>query len=298
MSEVVRVDDDVDAMWRGRVLAVVDHVRSHLSGDLSLDALASVVHVSPHHFHRLFGGITGESPAAYVRRARCERAAQLMMADPDRDLTAIAYDVGYPDPSSLSRAFRRHHGIAPSAWDRQTRLGPSPRDPDVPLPVEGELVLPARVVSRPSLRLAVVRCPGLIGVDDLREDYHRLLDWATAVGIDLTTTGMVGMSWDNHATTPLDQLHYDFGLVVGDEVEVSGPVAERVLPSSSWVTVTCRGPMSTIARAWDHLYEDWFPRTSRQPRHVPAAKFFHRRPDELDWVRWELDCAIALAPSG
>ena len=47
-----------------RVHEVMDHVRQNLSSDLSLTELAAVAHFSPHHFHRIFKGVTGETSLA------------------------------------------------------------------------------------------------------------------------------------------------------------------------------------------------------------------------------------------
>jgi DNA gyrase inhibitor GyrI len=49
-----------------------------------------------------------------------------------------------------------------------------------------------------------------------------------------------------------------------------------------------------VADAWDYLYERWLPESDRDPHHLPSMKWFHRRPDELDWQSWDLDCAVPL----
>jgi AraC-like DNA-binding protein len=69
--------------------------------------------ISPRTLHTLFAG-SGESFAATVRRLRLERCASLL-ADPANraTVTAIAAAHGFDDPTSFSRAFRRHFGIAP-----------------------------------------------------------------------------------------------------------------------------------------------------------------------------------------
>lgn len=288
----------VSPEWSARVNRVVDHIRADPRRDRSLPELAALAHSSPYHFHRIFTAVVGESPAAFTRRCRLERAGQLMMASPDRSLTSIAADAGFPGLSDFSRQFRQHYGMAPSSWDRTTRIDrlPAPLSPSGSPDLAGDrrFVPRPRIIRLPELRLAYVRARGVIGLDDLSPRYRQLLEWAAASGLDLGRQRLIGMCWDNYETTPLDRIHYDFALTVPPTVEPRGLVGCYTLPSLTAVAVHCRGGLTTIASAWDHLYERWFPATGAVPRHLPALKLFNRRPDEIGWDRWDVDCAIAI----
>ena len=48
------------------------------------------------------------------------------------------------------------------------------------------------------------------------------------------------------------------------------------------------------ADAWDYPYEEWVPANDAKPERLPAMKWFRRRPEELRWDRWDLDCAIPI----
>src|SRR5215831_14348502 len=108
--------------YEERVNRVLDYVTQHLDGDLSLNKLASVSHFSAFHFHRIFHGLTGETLNSFVRRARLERAAQLMKAAPASRITDIALEVGFPGLAEFSRAFKAHFGINASSWNRRDPL--------------------------------------------------------------------------------------------------------------------------------------------------------------------------------
>ena len=108
--------------YEERVNRVLDYILQHLDGDLSQNKLARVSHFSPLHFHRVFQGVTGETLNSFVRRARLEKAAQLMKAAPARRITDIALEVGFAGLAEFSRAFKAHFGINASAWDRREPL--------------------------------------------------------------------------------------------------------------------------------------------------------------------------------
>ena len=77
---------------------------------------------SPHHFHRVFRAVTGQTLNVFTQRARLERAAYLMKSSPERSLASIALDAGFSAHSDFTRVFKQHYGVAPSRWDRRSRL--------------------------------------------------------------------------------------------------------------------------------------------------------------------------------
>lgn len=115
--------------YRDRLAPLTDYVREYPRSDLSVDALAKVVHFSPYHFHRVFTAVMGETVGTFVRRARLERATQLMRASPRRSLSATAIEAGFGSLSDFSRTFRRHYGMAPSKWDRRAPLNSPEQNP-------------------------------------------------------------------------------------------------------------------------------------------------------------------------
>ena len=85
-----------------RFRRVLDHIDSHLDGDLSLDALAKVAAYSRHHFHRRFAALTGMPAHRYVQLMRFRRAAWQAAFRSDVALTTIGLDAGY-DSAAAAR---------------------------------------------------------------------------------------------------------------------------------------------------------------------------------------------------
>ena len=76
--------------------------------------------MSPYHFLRLFAGVLGVTPHQYLVRARLRRAARFL-ADDERSITDIAYDVGFGDLSNFVRTFHRAAGLSPRAFRRAAK---------------------------------------------------------------------------------------------------------------------------------------------------------------------------------
>ena len=97
--------------------ALVDDVRDRLAQrldePLSLAELAAAVNASPFHVTRVFGRHAGLPPHAYRAQLRLRSAAQRLL-DGERDLSALAHDLGYSSHSHFTAAFRSAFGRPPS----------------------------------------------------------------------------------------------------------------------------------------------------------------------------------------
>jgi len=91
------------------------YIESHLSGDLSLDAIAAVAEVSRFHLSRAFPASTGYSLYGYIRARRLSEAARIL-AGGARDILAVALDAGYGSHEAFTRAFHQHFGITPEQF--------------------------------------------------------------------------------------------------------------------------------------------------------------------------------------
>jgi len=95
-----------------------DHIRQHLADpDLTVERLATAQNVSVRKLHELFAAI-GETPGAYVRRRRMERATALLAARQEtrQGVGSIAIACGFRDTSTFVRAFTRVYQCTPTQW--------------------------------------------------------------------------------------------------------------------------------------------------------------------------------------
>ena len=90
----------------------IDHLDRHFDEALDLADIARRAGMSYRNFHRLFQQVTDQPPAAYLRRLRLAKAAQLLQTT-DRSITDIALECGFADGSHFARGFRQQFGLSP-----------------------------------------------------------------------------------------------------------------------------------------------------------------------------------------
>ena len=64
---------------------------------------------------RKLKALTGENPTNYIRKMRLQRAAVLLKTT-EKNVSEIAYEVGFSDPNYFSRAFHEEFGRAPGGY--------------------------------------------------------------------------------------------------------------------------------------------------------------------------------------
>ena len=105
---------------RRRAVAAALWIDAHAQDPIGLEAAAAEVGLSPFHFLRLFAKVLGVTPHQYLVRSRLRRAARLLAED-QRPVTDIAYDVGFADLSNFVRSFHRAAGVSPRGFRRAAR---------------------------------------------------------------------------------------------------------------------------------------------------------------------------------
>ena len=105
---------------RRRAVETALWIDAHSHRQIDLDDAAAQADISPFHFLRLFSGVLGVTPHQYLVRSRLRHAARLL-ADDDRPVTDVAYEVGFGDLSNFVRTFHRAAGVSPRRFREASR---------------------------------------------------------------------------------------------------------------------------------------------------------------------------------
>ncbi len=281
-----------------RMNAVLDHIDRHLDAPLDLAVLAEVAHYSPFHFHRLFAAWLGESAAAYVTRRRLEVGALSLASYPALNVTEVAQQVGFGSPEAFARAFKRHFGLTPSAWQRDTpqrwdalREARRPQDrklDQAPASDPGQhassfneelVMMKVTVTTVPATRVAYFRRLGAYGPQIGQFWAETVRPWIQAQGLE--SARCYGVGWDDPQLTPPGKCRYDACVELPQGFAVPGAVSVQELPGGRYAMAAFEGTGAELAQAWQWLLTDWFPRSGHQ---LDMRPFFERlsaaaRPD-------------------
>ena len=244
--------------YNKRLLPVIRYLERHYRELLDLTALAERAALSPYHFHRIYKAVTGETPAATVRRLRLENIARQLFYDSNANITALALEHGYASSQALAKAFRAHFGMSASAlracrdfeiWIetmQNSKIGHllhksghaanavngdtapviNPQEPAMTTDMQTTTLAPCAV--------AYIRVTGEYG-KNYEPATNRLYQWAGAHG--LADGECLFIYLDSPEITPADKCRTDICLTVPDDTATGNGIKKRHLPGGSYALI-------------------------------------------------------------
>ena len=155
--------NDTEKIHQQKVNQAIDYISANLHQPLALDVLASRMCVSVRQLLRIMRSSLNEPLSAYVARQRMERAVMYMQIE-EMNLTSLAEKVGYDNPQSFSKAFKKQFGTSPKTYmnELQARLKTYVKS-------EGNY-LPSEICEEDDLDLVYIRIIGKYGDSEPYEE--------------------------------------------------------------------------------------------------------------------------------
>lgn len=100
-----------------KIHQIKQFITEHSHEDISLDALARKVDLSPIYISKLFKEKLGINYIDFLTESRMEKAKKLL-ADPEKSLKEISLEVGYHEPNYFSKVFKKTNGVSPKEYRR------------------------------------------------------------------------------------------------------------------------------------------------------------------------------------
>lgn len=106
-----------------KISAVIQFIETHLTEKLDLNRVATAVHYSKYHLHRVFASMVGLTIHDYVQRRRLTEAAWLLVfsAKPIIDIAAVG---GYESQQAFTNIFTAMYKQSPNKYRENEKFYP------------------------------------------------------------------------------------------------------------------------------------------------------------------------------
>lgn len=112
-------DDALESYDQKLLKKAIGIVEVNLSDPaFGVEKMASEMSMSRTNLHRKIKSVTGFPPSELIRTIRLRKAARMILSKVD-SVSQIALLVGFDDYPHFSKAFKKHFGVAPSAFENQ-----------------------------------------------------------------------------------------------------------------------------------------------------------------------------------
>jgi AraC family transcriptional regulator len=264
---------------------VTTHIEAHVHEPLSLAALAEVACLSPHHFHRVYHAMRGETLAATVKRVRLQRAAWWLAHSSDA-VDVIARRCGFSGAAALIRNFKDHYAATPAAY---RRTGPhtvfretkttEPSQPTSALHVD------MRNVAAQNLLVVPHRGPYIrIGQAFERTFMHAARQCHRLLGEPPQPLRTVGIYLDDPAAVSPSALRSYAGVALAQTaraVSWQAPLQTWQLPAGRCAVLRYQGPYASMQAAYRWLFGQWLPHSGHAPADHPVYEDYLNHPRDV-----------------
>lgn len=106
-----------------RVYEISKIIKAHYTEDLTLSALADIMHLSVPYLSKFFMEHFGVNFLTYVTNLRIKNAEYELLHS-EKTIETISADCGFPNANAFTAAFKKEYGVLPSAYRRNSKLQP------------------------------------------------------------------------------------------------------------------------------------------------------------------------------
>ncbi len=262
--------------WLNKMMDAIDYMEMNVEKKIDIEDVARVACSSTFHFQRMFHMLTGFTVSEYIRNRRLTLAAQELAILSKIRVIDVALKYGYDSPESFTKAFRRAHGITPTAArEPGVNLKAFPRI-SFHLSLRGDKDMDYRIINKNAFKVI----GEVIKISTCGEQHHQRISefWgeclANGTCEKLSSLGntqtMLSVSMD--CQEDMDQMSYMIG--IEDINNIEGTEFSKIeIPASTWAIFTSLGSLpfaiqDTLAR----IFQEWFPATSYEHANAPVLE--------------------------
>lgn len=117
-SEVLSSGRALEDKTPGKLLDMIEWIRSHYDQPMAVEELAARYHYHPAYLSALMKKYTGYSVNTYVNHIRLTAAKNLLCQGEFLSVSSVAHTCGFPDEKYFMRLFKKQEGMTPGQYRR------------------------------------------------------------------------------------------------------------------------------------------------------------------------------------
>ncbi|MCD4834405.1 MAG: AraC family transcriptional regulator [Bacteroidales bacterium] len=296
-----------------RINKVVDYIDANIDKSLSLDILADVANFSPFHFHRIFTAFTGETLNNFVKRLRVEKAAGLLLNEPETPISEIAYYCGYNSASVFCRVFKDHFKISASSYRERmlkelSKIGQTESKIDklngssndyiriVELNEKWRKLMKTNIEVKEMSALDLIYCRHIGQYDKIGKAYEKLFKWAGPRGLlNFPETKTVTVYHDDPKVTDIEKVRQSACITVDKNVKPEGEFGKLNVPAGKYAVGHFEIDVTEFEQAWNAMCI-WVSESGYQPADENPYELYYEDPEHHPENKFVLDICIPVKP--
>lgn len=268
---------DTHNEYHKQINKVVDYINFNLTKSIDLKSLADIANISEFHFHRIFKAFIGEPLGAYLTRLRLESAAQKLRTT-KFNLEQIAEKTGYQSQHSLSKAFKKHFGITPTAFRNIETFWGSKHKKEETILLDIEPI----IKELDKKEFVYIRIISKYGSDEeYALGWKKIWDFAKQNSILDFSNEYLGLSFDDPNITKENKCRFYACITTNKKIKPSGEFGISFIEKGKYAIFTLKGDYSGLQKLYNYIYCNWLPNCPYKLRNTMPFEKYLNNPDKV-----------------
>lgn len=241
--------NSTENIYQQKANQVIDYISANLHLPLQLDVIANKISVSQRQLLRIMRSALNESLYSYVARQRIERAVLYIQTE-EMSLAKLAEMVGYDNPQSFSKAFKKQFRISPKVYidELQSRLEGYVQSSG------NRSSLQSEVCHFEGLELVYIRIFGKYGeAEPYETTWSKLMKFLKDNQALTPETRFIGLSFDDPNVTNHRQCRFYACASVQKKIIPTGEFGTIQLQQGKYAVYTLKGSCSGLQELYNNI---------------------------------------------
>ena len=273
--------------------SVKEYIETDYREELSLDQIADKFSLSKYHFHKLFKSYFGVTPKTLIERLKLERAAHLLKYT-DASIIDIAFEFGYQNHETFTRAFKRIFGTNPLQYRRSKKEYEKRTQANL-----SEIKIPKTLgISNPTIKyLNEIKVAYIRHIGDYRKidvTWRRLVALGQKSNFLSKESNLMGIYYDDPEITQTEKLRYDACVEIENFLNVSADIQNRVIEKGKFMVFRYTGELSKLDEVYAFIYHDYILKQNIDLEDRPNIEMYITSPAFLRQHHYITDICIPI----
>ncbi|NQY94413.1 MAG: AraC family transcriptional regulator, partial [Campylobacteraceae bacterium] len=233
-----------------RINEVLYHIYTNLSSKFRIEELAKISSYSPFHFQRIFKEHTHKSVVTYIKDARLEWAANLLIFNPESTITEIAHTCGLKSSATFTNEFKRYYEMTPSKWKKEGyKIHKNSETEDNEKEVDFSTI---QIKKIDNIKIAFMRH---LGYDSCIMNTWQKFLFLLEKDYEITNPKMIGFHHSNPSITSLKDCRYGACIEISDsKMQSKGDIATGEIAGGLFATIKYQGEYNDVLHLYKKMY--------------------------------------------
>lgn len=264
--------------WLEAMNRAVEYLEEHITEKVDMEEVARIALSSSFHFQRMYHMLTGVTVGEYVRRRRLTLAAQDIVAG--GKIIDIAYKYGYETPEAFTKAFKKLHGMSPSAARKPGANFKAFPKLSFHISIKGDKDMEYKIVEKTSFEVIGKQRKISMENDENFKQVPKFWNDSMADGSyewlksHAGKLGVMGVCKDFGEHKDDNAFNYMIAIERPDTVLPAGYITSTI-PAATWAVFEAVGPLpGALQDVVRRIFSEWLPATGYQHACAPELEIY------------------------